>query len=70
MYMKDKNHTLTVRLNEDQFNFLKASADMYGVKPSAFLRLVIDQTRFNAYEQEQRTSKEVKSEYEETYIDG
>lgn len=68
--MKDKNHTLTVRLNEDQFNFLKASADMYGVKPSAFLRLVIDQTRFNAYEQEQRTSKEVKSEYEETYIDG
>lgn len=70
MYMKDKNHTITVRLNEDQFNFLKASADMYGVKPSAFLRLVIDQTRFNAYEQEQRTPKEVKSEYEETYIDG
>lgn len=70
MYMKDKNHTLTVRLNEDQFNFLKASADMYGVKPSAFLRLVIDQTRFNAYEQEQRTSKEVRSEHEETYIDG
>jgi hypothetical protein len=68
--MKDKNHTLTVRLNEDQFNFLKASADMYGVKPSAFLRLVIDQTRFNAYEQEQRTSKEVKSEHEEAYIDG
>ena len=70
MYMKDKNHTVTVRLNEDQFNYLKATADMYGVKPSAFLLFLFDQTRFSSYEQEQGMKKEVKREYEETHIDG
>lgn len=49
MYMKDKNYRITLRLNEQQFEFVKASADRLGVSPSQFLRMVINScmTAFN-----------------------
>lgn len=42
MYTKDKNHRITLRLNEQQFEFVKNSADMLGVSPSDFLRMVVN----------------------------
>lgn len=42
MYTKDKNHRITLRLNEEQFNFVKANADILGVSPSEFLRMVVN----------------------------
>lgn len=42
MYTKDKNHRITLRLNEDQFLFVKESADALEVSPSDFLRMVVN----------------------------
>lgn len=44
MYTKDKNTRITLRLNEQQFSFVKANADILGVSPSEFLRMVINST--------------------------
>ena len=42
MYTQDKSKRITLRLNENQFNFVKSSADILGVSPSDFLRMVIN----------------------------
>ena len=42
MYTKDKSNRITLRLNDRQFAFVKASADLLGVSPSDFLRMVIN----------------------------
>lgn len=42
MYTKDKQNRITLRLNDNQFNFVKINADILGVSPSEFLRLVIN----------------------------
>ena len=42
MYTKDKACRITLRLNQDQFDFVKANADMLGVSPSDFLRMVVN----------------------------
>lgn len=42
MYTKDKAIRITLRLNENQFEFVKISADFLGVSPSEFLRMVIN----------------------------
>lgn len=42
MYSKDKVQRITLRLNEDQFNFVKQNADLLGVSPSEFLRMVVN----------------------------
>lgn len=42
MYTKDKNNRITLRLNDEQFEYVKANADMLGVSPSDFLRMVIN----------------------------
>jgi len=44
MNMKDKINRITLRLNDEQFNFIKKSADVLGVSPSAFLRMVVNST--------------------------
>ena len=44
MNIKDKTNRITLRLNDKQFNFVKASADVLGVSPSEFLRMVINST--------------------------
>lgn len=40
MYTKDKTHRITLRLNDEQFAFVKANADLLDVSPSEFLRMV------------------------------
>jgi menaquinone-dependent protoporphyrinogen IX oxidase len=42
MYTKDKTHRITLRLNDEQFEFVKANAEMLDVSPSDFLRMVIN----------------------------
>lgn len=44
MYEKDKKTRLTLRLNDAQFAWVKASADMLDTSPSDFLRMVINST--------------------------
>ena len=42
MYTKDKLNRITLRLNDDQFAHVKYNADLLGVSPSEFLRMVIN----------------------------
>lgn len=42
MYTKDKSNRITLRLNDDQFGFVKRNADILGVSPSEFLRMVVN----------------------------
>lgn len=44
MYTKDKNNRITLRLNDQQMEFVKASAEPLDVSPSEFLRMVINAT--------------------------
>ena len=48
MYTNDKTHRITLRLNENQFEFVKSQADMLGVSPSEFLRMVINSAMVTA----------------------
>ena len=42
MYTKDKLNRITLRLNDEQFVFVKQNADLLGVSPSEFLRMVVN----------------------------
>lgn len=42
MYIKDKSNRITLRLNDEQFDFVKQNSDFLGVSPSEFLRMVIN----------------------------
>ena len=42
MYTKDKSQRITLRLNEEQFMFVKMNADALDVSPSEFLRMVVN----------------------------
>ena len=42
MYTKDKSNRITLRLNDEQFEFVKGNADILGVSPSEFLRMVVN----------------------------
>lgn len=41
-YTKDKANRITLRLNDDQFNFVTSQANVLDVSPSDFLRMVIN----------------------------
>lgn len=42
MYTKDKNNRITLRLNDEQFDFVRYNAEALDVSPSDFLRMVIN----------------------------
>ena len=44
MYTNDKTNRITLRLNDKQFEYVKVNADLLGVSPSEFLRMVINAT--------------------------
>lgn len=44
MYQGDKVTRITLRLTEKQFAFVKSNADLMGVSPSEFLRMVVNMT--------------------------
>lgn len=44
MYTKDKNQRITLRLNAEQFSFVQTQAELLGVSPSDFLRMIVNTT--------------------------
>ena len=66
LYEKDKSHRITLRLNDAQFEHVKQSADMLGVSPSDFLRMVINATMYgkNAADKVAAESEERRRENE------
>lgn len=60
MYTKDKSNRITLRLNDEQFDFVKQNADFLGVSPSEFLRMVV-----NASMATTKTAKTALSKIEE-----
>lgn len=42
MYTKDKSQRITLRLNDEQFTFVKTVADALGVSPSEYLRMMVN----------------------------
>lgn len=48
MNMNDKTNRITLRLNDSQFKFIKATSDTLGVSPSEFLRMVVNATMVSA----------------------
>ena len=44
MYSKDKVNRITLRLTDAQFEFVKSNADLLGISPSDFLRMVVNAT--------------------------
>ena len=54
MYTKDKLNRITLRLNDVQFGFVKAQADILGVSPSEFLRMVVNASLATSKEIEKR----------------
>lgn len=47
MYTKDKHNRITLRLNDDQFQFVKMNAAQLDVSPSDFLRMVVNSAMFS-----------------------
>ena len=48
MYTKDKNNRITLRLNDEQFEFVRSNAEMFDVSPSDMLRMLINATMATA----------------------
>lgn len=65
MYTKDKSQRITLRLNEEQFDFVKQSADMLGVSPSEFLRMVVNVSMSAAIAQMKKKGEGERRENEE-----
>lgn len=42
MYTKDKAQRITLRLNDEQFTFVKTVSDTLGVSPSEYLRMMVN----------------------------
>lgn len=57
MYTKDKTNRITLRLNDEQFEFVKGNADVFGVSPSEFLRMVVNSSMALAKATEEKFQK-------------
>ncbi len=70
MYTKDKSNRITLRLNDGQFDFVRNSAEMLGISPSDFVRMVINMTMYGTQATEQNMIKEgTRRENEQANID-
>lgn len=45
MYMKDLNHKMTLRLNDELYNYVNAMSDKFSLSPSDFIRQCIAQNK-------------------------
>ena len=70
MYTKDKHHRITLRLNDEQMEYVRSTAEVLGVSPSDFLRMVVNTSMFGAKKGMYTLRKDgVRRENEETDID-
>lgn len=44
MYTQDKKNRITLRLNDNQFNFIRENSELVDVSPSEFIRMMINAT--------------------------
>lgn len=42
MYEKDKRQRITLRLSDEQFDFIKAQTDVLGITPSDYIRMLVN----------------------------
>lgn len=59
MYQKDKSNRITLRLNEEQFSFVKEQSDTLGVSPSEFLRMVVNASLATSKKLSQKMSERI-----------
>lgn len=57
MYTKDKSQRITLRLNEEQFTFVKTVSDALGVSPSEYLRMMVNLSMTGANNMEKEVSR-------------
>lgn len=69
MYTKDKSNRITLRLNDQQFEYVKLNADLIGVSPSEFLRMVVNLSMATANYAKQKIEEGSGRENDETDID-
>lgn len=60
MYTKDKVARITLRLNSEQFDFVKSNSDIMGVSPSEFLRIVVNTTMATSRQVDARLNQNLK----------
>lgn len=71
MYTKDKSIRVTLRLNDEQFEFIKENAEMLGVSPSEFIRMMVNSSMAVSKKISNKLGERVggRRENEETNID-
>ena len=57
MYTKDKTQRITLRLNDEQFTFVKTVSDALGVSPSEYLRMMVNLSMTGAKTMEKEGSR-------------
>lgn len=65
MYTKDLNHRLTLRLDDDSFDFVCTTAEQLGLTPSSFIRLTIASLKTTMVNMVDFTKGEVDSHVDE-----
>lgn len=70
VYTKDKNHRITLRLNEEQFNFVRLNAEALDVSPSDFLRMVVNLAMSSTKQLEIKLKEGVGRENDKADFDG
>lgn len=69
MNLGDKTRSVTVRLTDEQYKFLKASADSLEVSPSKFLRMVVNASMDSQRRLIDSLRRKETDEHSQAYID-
>jgi hypothetical protein len=64
----DKRNRITLRLNDEQFSFIRTTAEILGVSPSEFLRMVVNASMVGMRKDE-KTKEVIGRENDKTYSD-
>ena len=61
MYTQDKKNRITLRLNDNQFNFIRENSELLDVSPSEFIRMMINATMVAS----QKTTEAITNKFKE-----
>lgn len=68
LHTNDKRNRITLRLNDEQFSFVKTTAEVLGVSPSEFLRMVVNASMVGMRKDE-KVKEVIGRENDKTYSD-
>ena len=68
LHTNDKRNRITLRLNDEQFSFVKTTAEILGVSPSEFLRMVVNASMVGMRKDE-KVKEVIGRENDKTYSD-